>query len=355
MSTTERLIDRPIAQPPVEFFDATVRDRQVVRWLAYAGDRIVRRRKQEIDWLAVGGMEIDSQCVHRWGAKYIPRGYSAIVEEGANLMPMEHLRNVGAQVWTGINVDGKPQPQTGAIGFTVTFPGDAVNNILSRAHNDRAGGGMAMRNGLTELKSLYGYSWKVAHDNGDGFLDKIELECFGDGQEITLRGLEDQIKLGTAQAEDKYSLPIDVGQYRDEWLQSCSEFRDWGMVQLQREHANLRKGSTNDGLTFEYSETAELLLIQLEIVRQDRSAVEQFREQMGQARFGEAPPQPQFDAAALIELGAKLERANQRIAELESRQAAPSEPADKPLHWKVREKMEREAKLAAEQGQTQAE
>lgn len=328
-AAAEQLIQaRPVALPRVEFFDTKVKDRQTVRWLAFAGDRVTVRQKQEIDWLRAGGIITDSKCVNRWGTQFIPRGYAAIVEEGANLMPMEHLRNVGVQVWHGISVDGQPQQQNDVMGFTVTYPGDAIQNILSRAHNDQG-----MRNGMTELSCLYGKQWAEAHrPDGQGFLDILETACFGDGQEVTLRGLMDQIRVGTRSTEEKYqAFKIDIGKYRDEWLQSGSEFRDWGMARLQREHANLRQGTTAGGLVFEYSPTAELLLTQLEVVRQDRSAVDQLREQIGQM----GNTQSNHDPVDLIELGRKLALAEIRANEAEAKLAAAQikEPEPQPAEF----------------------
>ena len=332
----ERLIqERPVTLPQVEFFDTKVKDRQTVRWLAFAGDRVTVRQKQEIDWMRVGGLKTDSKCVNRFGSSFIPRGYSAIVEEGANVMPMEHLRNVGAQVFHGVSVGGQVQAQNDAMGFTITLPGDAVMNILSRAHNDQG-----MRNGLTELTCLYGKPWNAAHQpDGQGFLDVLETACFGDGQEATLRGLMDQVRVGTKEVEKQYEhFGIDIGLYRNEWLQSGSEFSDWGMARLQREHANLRQGVTPGGLAFEYSPTAELLLVQLEVVRQDRSPVDQLREQFGSFSQGK---QPEYNPVDYIELGRKLALAEQRAIDAEAR-LAEAQKTERPLHWKTREKMERE-------------
>ena len=337
MSAAEALIlERPRTIPQVEYFDSKLKDRQTVRWLFFGGDLIAKRRKQEIDWLRVGGMEVDSRCIHRWGDKFIPRAYAAIVEEGANLMPMEHLRNVGAQVWTGVKVEGQVIDTQGGLGFTVTYPGDATMNLISRAHNDHG-----MRNGLTELTSLIGHSWRELHQpDGSGFLDRVESACFGDGQQVTLRGLEEQITFGTAEVEQKFQFPVDIGKYRDEALQSCSEFRDWGMIRLEEEHANVRQGSTKEGLVYRYSPIGELLLTQLEVIRQDRSAVEQLRQQIHSFSTGEAAP-PAFNANELVELGRKLAMAEAEVARLKQEQAEPKE------HWKTREaRLRKEAEAA---------
>lgn len=346
MAVAENLItSRPAVSPGVSYFDVNLKDRQTFRWVAYAGDRITTRNKQENTWLTTGGYVTDSRCIKRFTIMgYVPRGYSAIIEQGANVMPEEHLRNVGGKIFHGVAVGGQAINPTGRpLAYTEILPGDALINLLRRAHND----GM-YRNGLTELTSLHGRSWDDCHDPaGIGPLDRLEQLCFPKGQAPTLRAFLEQIEEGTKEAEKTgLRFPngdvLDIGKYRAEWLQSGAEFYDWGMAKLDEENTNLRTGAHPSGLVYRYSPLGELLLTQLEVVRQDRSQIEQWKQQMGQMR-GDAQP-PSFDPNQLIELGRRLALAEARNIELEAQLAddGKDKKTVKP-HWKTLEKQQRDA------------
>lgn len=346
MATAEReLINRPFIQPSVTVFDERIKDRQTPRSLIFMGDRISRRRKQEVEWLQVGGIEESTPCIQKYVIQgYVPRGYATPVEPGMIVMPQEHMRNVGGKPFTAITVEGARIEGNRSLAYTIIEPGDAVANIIRRAHNDQN-----MRNGLTELRSLYGYGWDDYHKpNGKGVMDRVEALCFGDGQTITLRELRAQIAEGLKLAASE-NLRFDDGKLLDldryglECEQSANEFFDWGMAKLDEENTNLRTGAHPSGLVYRYSPLGELLLTQLEVVRQDRSQIEQWRQQFGKMNESRGEQPPAYAFQDVIELGRKLERAEARILELEA--AKQSEP-EKPLHWKQREKLEREAKLA---------
>jgi hypothetical protein len=315
---TERLINTtPQIQPSVNYFDAKLQERQTLRWLGFIGDRIHLRLKQEISWLRGGGVRIVSPCLKKYGLGYIPRGYAALVEQGENVMPTEHLRAAGGIPWTGFQVEGQVVETIAPLSFTFVHPGDAVNNILSRAHNDGT-----FRNGTVELESLRGRSWNDCHlPDKSGLLDKMEIYAFGDGQEPTLRGISAQIQdsINRAASEDLRFANgdrVDFDKFSQNWLASEEEFYNWGMARLDEEHPYVRDGKIGS-MAFRYSPLCELLLTQLEVVRQDRSQIDQWREQVHLLRGRDAQP-PQFDPATLIELGAKLERAEARIRELEA-------------------------------------
>jgi hypothetical protein len=124
-----------------------------------------------------------------------------------------------------------------------------------------------------------GKEWDQCHNPmGTGILDVIERAAFGDDFIIppTLKELKDRILSVRA------NVPIDLGQYKEEWKQSCEEFELWASVKIGVEHTLLRQGSipvmnptgagmiSSGGHTYSYSPLAELLMVQLGIQRQDQ-------------------------------------------------------------------------------------
>jgi hypothetical protein len=265
-------IPRPVIQQSVQYFDVKKVGRETKRWICFAGDLIVPARKLQIDWLKPGGEETNSGCLQKYGRGFIPRGLSSLMEMGADLMPEEHLRNVGGEVWQGMALN--EEIIKNRLSYVPIYPGDGLNNLLNRSQNDEAG-----RKGLVENKSLMGKEWDQCHNPmGTGILDVIERAAFGDDFIIppTLKELKDRILSVRA------NVPVDLGQYKEEWKQSCGEFELWASVKIGVEHTLLRQGSipvmnptgagmiSSGGHTYSYSPLAELLMVQLGIQRQDQ-------------------------------------------------------------------------------------
>jgi hypothetical protein len=347
MAVAERFI-KPQTQPTVEIYDAGAKDRETPRWLGYVGDRIPRRRKQENHWLRIGGCQERTVCIQKYVVEgYIPRAYATPVEQGRNIMPMDHLRHAGGKRLGAVSVEGEIIANNRDLGYTLVEPGDAVQNILRRAHNDHG-----MRNGVVELKSLYGRTWAEGHKPDEsGVLDRVEALCFADGQAETLRELKNQIVEGLKLAALE-NLRFDDGKLFDldtfglEWEQSAADFYEWGMAKLDEENTNLRTGTHSAGLVYRYSALGELLLTQLEVVRQDRSQIEQWNQQFSQMR-SQGQAAPEFNPSDLIELGRRLAQAEQQLAAKDAELETLRNPQKE--HWKTREKREREA--AAQQGE----
>jgi len=311
---------RPQVQPSVQFFDTKIVGRETVRWLAFAGDVIEPKRKQQIDWLAPGGEETNSPCLQKYGRGFIPRGVAAFVEMGADHMPAEHLQNVGGGVWQGMSVGGVEVKSP--IPYIPAYPADAVSNILNRSQNDNGNGGISK--GVVELKSLIGRKWEECHNADEtGILDIIEMAFFGDGIEPTLRGLREQIRQGRV----NQILPVDVGQYKEEWLLSCEEFSLWALAKLDIEHTQLKQGTHPQGHVYTYSPLGRLLLAQLEIQPQDQpfATLAAMNQELA-TTVRDAVQRPVGGAGIsveeAVELGRKLALAEQRIAELERERGA---------------------------------
>lgn len=350
---------KPPFQPSVSLFDQKRVGRETKRWAWFAGDVIPARRKKEIGgWLQWGGEETNSPCIQKFFRGFIPRGLPALLETAPDWMPEELLRNSGGEVWNGAILN--EEQIKNRLSFVPIFPGDGLNNILNRSNNDEDG-----KKGIVELTGLAGKSWEECHSDGSGLLDILEVSFYGDGIEPTLRGLKEQITHAVVP-----SLGIDVGQLKSEMLSGCEEFHDWGLSKINRENTQLRQGTKADWV-YTYSPLAELLLVQLELQRQDQPFAELAKLTADLTRA----VQPQQNGMSAIDLDmldrrfedrieARLAQARKadadRIAELEARLEA-SEPAElngealaealrsneRPasIHHKTWEKMRREAGL----------
>lgn len=256
-----------IFEPP-NFFDHRVVGADVKRWIFFAGDLIVPERKVEIDWLATGGEEIASPCLHRYGRGFVPRGRPAILEMGGEPIPMQHLGDLQATAWAGIPLNEDAVKNRFAL--VPVWPGDALKVIRMYAMKDG-------RKGIDEITALQGKSWDECHTpEGDGILDVVLRAQFGENLEIgkTLRELESQI--ANAKVNDSR---IDYGLYKSEALRMCEDFRNWAIKRINADNALVKTPATpividdvgqRGGWAYFYPPVTELLIYQLEVTRQDQ-------------------------------------------------------------------------------------
>lgn len=301
----------------VGYFDKRVVGANVVRWVGFPGDLIVPERKAEISWLKVGGEETPNPCLQRYGRGFVPRGLSALLEMGGEPIPMRHLGDLQAIAWQGIPLN--EDAVKNKFGFVPVYPGDGLRVLRRYSMNP-------IRKGMDEITVLQGKSWEECHTpEGDGILDVIEREMFGDGMSKTLKGLEEQIKF--AQISDTR---IDIGKYKTEWLTLCNDFRNWASRVVSVEHGLLKTGHVGEwqgGWSYSYSPITEMLLEQLEIPRQDQPMQE-----LAKMFANQPAPQPASLSAVDMEIferkmEEKLAAARAidaaRIAELEAKLATP--------------------------------
>jgi hypothetical protein len=336
-------IPRPVIQQSVQYFDVKKIGRETKRWICFAGDLIVPARKLQIDWLRPGGEETNSGCLQKYGRGFIPRGLSSLMEMGADLMPEEHLRNVGGEVWSGMALN--EEIIKNRLSYVPIYPGDGLNNLLNRSQNDEAG-----KKGLVENKSLVGKEWDECHNpQGTGILDAIERAAFGDDFIVppTLKELKDRI------LHVRVNVPIDLGQYKEEWKQSCEEFELWASVKIGVEHTLLRQGSipvanptgagmiSSGGHTYSYSPLAELLMVQLGIQRQDQLNAQLSNREIAEAIKTAVEGRPSgisaedmlamskvFESSIDAKLAVAREADQRKIQELEAQLAEKSEEID---------------------------
>jgi hypothetical protein len=259
MGATERTIITPQVSPDIRFYDAKTVGRELNRWVFFPGDVIVKRRKDEVNWLASGGDEINTPCLLRYGRGFLPRGFISPLEMGAEFIAKDALPP-GITAQTGIEVDGVAI-ESHLVQIPV-YPGDALINITMKSMND-----MGRRRGLVEVESLKGKKWSECRSFNPsaekGYLDLLDEAYFGDGREPTLRGLEAQIKAGSRLFPES---EMDA----ERMLVACSEFRDWALNKIEAEHTRLRATPAPGTEAPTYSPLGELLLVQLEIERIDQ-------------------------------------------------------------------------------------
>lgn len=262
MATPAPELTRPQIQPSISYFDHRTVGKNVKRWVWFPGDTIIAGRKQDIDWLRYGGEETTSPCLQKYGRGFVPRGLSAMLELGGEPLPTKHLGEMAAVAWSGIALNEEIIKSN--LSFVPVYPGDALATLRAYYMNDQG-----LRRGLDEDSALLGKEWEECHNRqGTGILDVIERAMYSDGMEPTLRGLEDQIRF--ARIDDNR---VDIGKLKEDRLRMCSEFRLWGETKLAQEHANLKLGTKGEWV-YAYSPLAELLLVQLEISRQDQPLAE---------------------------------------------------------------------------------
>lgn len=339
-------VEIPQTRDVVKFFDKRIVNKQNERWLGSLGDFIDPERKLQLDWARIGGIELNTNCLQRFGNTkgFLPRGYIAPLELGADPMPEEQLRNLGGgQQWAAM-VDGVVV--TTNLQFLPTYPGEAYDSLSNNAFVDRAAGGI--RIGVTEFPTLYGMKWEDGHKpDGSGLIDRMYKTFFPDlKRAATLSGIQAQIKSG-------YEHDPAFREIGDRWVQSGEEFRRWGMRRVEMENMLLRTGVHSSGHAYQYSPLALLLIDQLELQRQDQPFAELSRltGEIGrsvQFAMNGSPSQPSgMSIADILELGKKLAQAEARMVaqqeEIESLKADQAEPKE---HWKTREA--REKREAAE-------
>lgn len=351
------VVERPQTKfvEPIDYFDKRVIGANVVRYVFFAGDLIVPQRKKEISWLEKGGEETPSPCIQAFGRGFVPRGRAALLALGGEPIPMQHLGDMQASAWTGIPLNEGLAKNN--FGFVPVYPGDGLKVLRRYSMNDNSVGGM--RKGMDEITVLRGKEYEETRQSynycptcqiqypvtittcpvdtckgelkafhGNGILDIIEREMYGDGLEKTLKGLEAQI----ANAHVTESR-IDIGKYKSECLAMCEDFRNWASAKIGIEHGLLRQGTKGDW-AYAYSPITEMLLEQLEIPRQDQPLQEMAK--MFSANFGNQPAGISALDMDLIDrrfeekLESRLSAASQRIAELEAQLAAKPETEAQP-------------------------
>lgn len=274
-----------------EYLDSDDINKSAERYVFFPGDIISPRRKQEtrehegiglsvngskFRITANGGDEYQTQCLTRTKG-FVPRAFITPLEVAAYWVPPEIVPN-GAdtfrsatssvsspQIAGGVIVGGKAQYLVGE----KVFPGQALTWILAFARNDQG-----YSRGLVEIEEIRGVKWS------EGAATDLQSIYFPNYPAIpmTISDMQKEIQARMAAQSG------DVRSAGQRMLYACDEFRDWGLAFLGREHNLVKLGTTQQGWTYDYSDTARLLMEQLNVTPQDQQFQTVARMQEEQSR-----------------------------------------------------------------------
>lgn len=309
------LIATPIVEEFPNFITGDDINPEATRYIFFPGDVIGTRRRQEmrdvtatgisagnapLKILQNGGHEVGSPCLLRTRG-YIPRALITPLEVAAFWIPPE-LVPTGFPVFSGVT---QTTPGEGAVRRSQNYlvgekryPGDAVSWILSSSQNEQG-----MRLGAVELTPLRGIDFKDVEASG---LQRLFFPQY-------------PVVPGKLDAIEKMILSVavedpDARMVRDQMLQACNEFREWGVAKIQIEHSLVKMGTLTDGWTYSYSDLARNLMDQLDITPQDQQfgALAKMQEEM--ARSTMQMMQQQAQGGNQTEVIAKLLENQAQIA-----------------------------------------
>lgn len=250
-------------EPQITFGDRHTVGRELSRFLFFAGDVLGVDTKFEREDLKAGGEVVDNPCLWRF-RRFLRKCVITPFEVGGLPTPPE-LVPEGAELIT-MSQEGDPAPARGVYGNLSAapllglkvYPGEQIVTILNGSLN-RTGN---LKKGIVEIEDLRGGSFESLRESGlqGHFFPSVPVK---------LREVEAMIRAGLA----KDSAPL-IQHVGGNMLSSVEQFREFGKAQIEREHANLRKGTLDSGFTYTYSPFAETLLEQLEVPRQDQGLKE---------------------------------------------------------------------------------
>lgn len=272
-----------------QFLDSDDIDKTKERYVFFPGDLITPRRKQETREMQAIGIAIDGRPFRvtvNGGEDYqhrclvrtkgiVPRAFITPLEIGANWVPPE-LVPAGADTFAPMQNDDFTVRGGVAVGTKSKylvgekyFPGHAIAWMLSFARNN---GGFSR--GLVEINQLFGQSFK------DGAPMELQRLYFPNYPILPVRLSELQSDIQDVMKAQQGTVR-EIGQL---FLHACDEFRIWGTNFVAVEHGQIKIGTHASGHVYEYSDTAQLLMEQLEITRQDQQFQTVARMQEEQAR-----------------------------------------------------------------------
>jgi hypothetical protein len=354
MSVAEREItdqfaglgDRELFVPP-----QANEDIKLSCYLFTAANLITPNVARERPHMRAGGLNVFNPCLsHRMD--FIRRGgIVPLLINQHTPIPIE-LANTDDSSYFHVQLSGESLRglsgpfEVGGMMSRLAYPGQQIAHILEGSPNVDGGG---RRIGIVEITSLKGHEYKLERlDNGvltDKELWDIQRAIFPDypNVPILLSEFTDLIKI----AIDK-NRGI-VRSVAEEALPSCIQFEGWAIRSIEQVHQNMAQAAVK-GYAAPYEEVDLVILEQLGMHRED----EHFKRSAQQA----AQTPAQLDPASLIalvrEAGAQdremfMEGMSRLIQEWksESKSLVDGETMkEKPLHWKTREKLEREASEA---------
>lgn len=320
------------------------------RYLFTAANLISPKIARERPHMASGGLNVYNPCLNQ-SMDFIRRGRITPLLTNQHIpIPAEEANTENSDYFSipagGDSFRGHeplPGDSAGMMG-RAAYPGQQIMHILEGSYNVDGSG---QRLGIVELTTLKGHKYALSRIGGfqtDPELWKINCAIFPDYpilpiqitpfKELIQRAIDNNVG--------------DVRSVAEEALPSCGEFELWAIRHMEIVHQNMEFASSNR-YALPYEDVDLIILDQLGMKRQDRH----YR-QMAQ----QAPAQQQLDPASLIamvrEAGAQdremfMAGMSQLIQEWKNDSKPINEDTmkEKPLHWKTREKMEKEAAAQA--------
>lgn len=331
-------------------------DVKLGRYLFTAANHITPTIARERPHMKAGGLNVLNPCLNQ-SRDFIRRGRLVPLLINQHMpVPIEEANTENSDYFH-VPPDGEslkyahlqgPLEATGMMS-RAAYPGQQIAHILEGSSNvDGAG----RRIGIVEIETLKGHEYKLV-DIGGGFrtdpdLWKIQKAIFPDYPNVpfALRPFTELIKraIDTNQG--------DIRSIAKEAYPACGQFEAWAIRSIEVTHQNMGF-LAQKGYSYPYEDIDLLILEQLEMERRD----EHFKRLAQQA---ESKPQPQLDPQSLVAMMRETGKENREMFmealsvlkqewELD-RQTRPDENTmkEKPLHWKTREKIEREAAANSE-------
>src|ERR1044072_2218482 len=266
--------------------DPNVSQKDRTRYLFFPGNVIDPRRSRERsldDPLRHGGDEIGSRSMTLTKG-FLPRCFITPLRIGPELMTAELVPEGRDAFLGGERTQAAVQTFASALSGSPlvalkVYPGDEIAWIMHGSPNNSEN----RRKGIVELTPLerhfgnHSTGWKEFKASGiqDYFFPRKGAEVakgvFLPKLPVTLREVEEQIRAKTRETGE--SLFVETGE---QMLESCRQFREWGMAEVEEQNALLNIGTVpasgaSGGHVYRYTGLADVLIEQLELPRQDEA------------------------------------------------------------------------------------
>lgn len=279
------VLDRPELQDaePILTHSRNIINREDTRYLFIALDLIEPQRKQEQAEYEHGGEMLQGFCSWRTRG-FLRRCRITPLEIGFDPQPRDLIPEGASVVEVPVPL---PERQVALTGLSHvpqvmvrTYPGEEINSILYNQHR--------LERGVVEVRRFLGEAWDKNR------MDEMQRFFFPQYPQLppTLRGVQELIEQARKRSSDTF-----FKDTADDMSLSCERGRSWGMTMLEREHANVRKGTNAAGEAYTYSPLAQVLLPQLEVERQDEGLkpLAMLTRGMFESAQAQVAQQPSFD------------------------------------------------------------
>lgn len=332
-------------------------------YLFFAGNTVDPKAARQRPHQRAGGIEVDNPCLN-FSKSFLRRGrLSPLLMDKHLPVPREMLNpdSDNAEYFSiaGENTADRIVYVTEGLATKRAFPGQQINNILFGSSNQDSG----VPRGIIEIESLRFKEYVPVMVETGIYFDKdiwdIQKAFFPDYPKLPVL-LRDLRSLIETQRDSELLKPI-----REDMLMSCEQFEQWAGQTLERVHRTMRETAAQSGYVPAYTGVELVLLDQLGIPRQDEEFKRLAMQSTGLQAFA-GPSTGELKEVMTMLLEANKEERQAFIQALNVVRGVPNEPeekeeapeapfnpvlTEKPLHWKTREKLEREAAEKAETNQ----